>query len=149
MNPSRSLKIYIASSFRNLHAVNMLSDRLTDMGHTILDWTALAPPLPPDMRPEERRAALDSDARGSIFEFCSSACAGADLVIYLGGSGQDAAVEVGIAFNAGVPVLGLRGPMEAPGLMLTRAVLEWHERVYTLLLAVECLAEEKAEGYAV
>lgn len=148
MNPSRALKIYIASSFRNLHAVDMLADRLIDMGHSILDWTAFAPPLPPDMRPEERRAALDSDARGSIFEFCSTACAGADLVIYLGGSGQDTACEVGIAFNAGVPVLGLRGPMEAPGLMLARAVTEWHERVYTLLLAVERLAEENPEAGA-
>lgn len=148
MNSSRALKIYIASSFRNLHAVEMLADRLTDLGHTVLDWTAFAPPLPSNMRPEERRAALASDTRGSIFEFCCTACAGADLVVYLGESGQDAACEVGIAFNAGVPVLGLRGPMEAPGLILARAVTEWHERVYTLLLAVERQAKENSEAGA-
>lgn len=148
MNPSRSLKIYIASSFRNLHAVDLLMDRLQDAGHSVLDWTKFAPPLPAGMRPEERRSVLDSDSRGQIFEFCTSASGGADLVIYLGESGQDAACEVGIAFNAGVPVFGLGGPLEAPGLILSRAVSAWFAKVPELLAAVERFAEENPEAGA-
>lgn len=141
MKPSRALNIYIASSFRNLHAVDLLTDRLRDAGHAVLDWTRFAPPLAEDLRPEERRALLDSDSRSLIFDFCTGASAGADLIIYLGESGQDAACEVGIAFNAGVPVIGLGGPLEAPGLILSRAVARWFAKVPELLAAVECLAE--------
>ena len=98
MKPSASLTIYIASSFRSLHAVHLLRDALTERGHTVMDWSKLAPPLPADMLPEERRAALDSDERGNIFRFCTHACGGvADLVIYLGPAGQDSACEVGMA----------------------------------------------------
>ena len=45
----RGLTIYIASSFSNVHAVRLLADRLIDEGHTVMDWTRKAPPLPPDM----------------------------------------------------------------------------------------------------
>lgn len=142
MKPSRILSIYIASSFRNLHAVDMLMHRLRESGHLVLDWTKLSAPLPSGLQPAERRALLDSDARGRIFDFCAQACAGADLVIYLGPSGQDAACEAGMAFNAGVLVYGLPGPLEAPGLILSRAVSRWFEDVDELLAAVEVFAED-------
>jgi hypothetical protein len=142
MKPSRSLTIYIASSFRNLHAVHMLADQLREAGHSILDWTEFAPPLPADMRPDDRRAALDSDESGRIFAFCTEACGTADLVIYLGAAGQDSGTEVGIAYNAGVPVYGLSGPLEAPGLILARAVSRWFSKPGELLAAVEEFAGE-------
>lgn len=148
MKPSQPLGIYIASSFRNLHAVHMLRDALTDRGHTVMDWTAFAPLLPEGMRPEERRSVLDSDSRGKIFEFCTGASGGADLVIYLGESGQDAACEVGIAWGSGVPVYGLAGFMEKPGLMLTRAVEKWFPDSAALLAGVEAFAEELREPHS-
>lgn len=148
MRSSRSLNLYIASSFRNLHAVSLLTNRLREAGHFVLDWTRFAPPLPENMRPEERRALLDSDARGHIFDFCSQSSARADLVIYLGQAGQDAACEVGIAWNAGVPVYGLGGPLEAPGLILSRSVSQWFNSTPDLLAAVEAFAEENFAGGA-
>jgi hypothetical protein len=144
MNASTSLSVYIASSFRNLPAVLMLRDRLTEAGHKVLDWTRLAPPLPEGASPEERRLALDSDERGVIFAECSEACGHADLVIYLGPAGQDAACEVGMAYAAGTPVFGLAGPLEKPGLILTRAVLRWYGEPGELLKAVDLLAESAA-----
>jgi hypothetical protein len=138
------LDIYIASSARNLHAVQTLRDALQERGHTVLDWTKFAPPLPDSMSPEERRAALDTDERGEIFGFCAQACAGADLVLYLGPSGQDAACEVGMAYVAGVPVFGLAGPLEAPGLILSNAVRKWVADTAKLLVAVEIFAKENA-----
>ena len=116
------MNIYIASSFRNRHAVELLQDRLRGQGHTILDWLRLAPPLPAGLRPDERRAALDADERQEIFRFCAAACARVDMVIYLGPSGQDAACEVGMAYAAGVPVAALYSPLEAPGAMLAGCV---------------------------
>jgi hypothetical protein len=74
---------------------------------------------------EERKRRLDTDESGAIFEFCASACASVDLVIYLGPAGQDAACEVGIAWCSGVPVYGFAGPLERPGLILNRCVEKW------------------------
>ncbi len=156
---SRPLTIYIASSFRNIHAVRMLADRLRADGHTILDWTSKAPPLPADMPIEERRAVLDGYAtglcpartqgdsggaalrreraeRGDIFRFCAHACARADLVIYIGPAGQDSACEVGMAYTSGVPVYGLRGKLESPGLIMAKAVTRWFDNVDDLLEAL-------------
>jgi hypothetical protein len=127
------MKLYIASSFKNLHAVHLLRDQLQNCGHILLDWSALAPPLPEAMPPETRRALLDSDERGEIFDFCCQACRRADAVIYLGPAGQDAAAEVGIAFASQVPVLGLAGPLEAPGLILNRCVSRWFAEVRELI----------------
>lgn len=136
------MKIYIASSFKNLHAVHLLRDQLQKMGHDVLDWSALAPPLPEGMPPEARRTLLDSDERGEIFDFCARACMEADAVIYMGPAGQDAAAEVGIAYASGVPVLGLAGPLEAPGLILTRCVRQWFNRVEPLLAELAILSDE-------
>lgn len=129
------MRIYIASSFRNLHAVRMLQEALRTQGHTVLDWSSLAPPLAENMSPEARRLALDADDRGEIFKFCTDACRSVDLVIYLGTSGQDAACEVGIAFAVGIPILGLAAPTEKPGTILARAV-RWYKGVPELLDAV-------------
>jgi len=128
--------IYIASSFRNLHAVQMLSAALTARGHTVFDWTVLAPPLEDSLSPEARRMALDADERGEIFAFCAQACRTADVLIYLGTAGQDAACEVGMAFASGVPILGLAAPTEKPGVILARAV-QWCKNVPELLQMVE------------
>ncbi len=127
------MKIYIASSFKNLHGVHLLRDKLQAMGHQVMDWSALAPPLPDGMPMEKRRVLLDSDERGEIFTFCANACARADVVVYLGPAGQDAAAEVGIAYASGVPVLGLAGPLEAAGLILSRCVGKWFNQVDPLL----------------
>lgn len=73
---------------------------------------------------------------GQVYEFCADACRHADVVVYLGASGQDAGVEVGLAAGAGTPVLGVRGPLEAPGLMLHGAVSLW---CYAIQEAVDVL----------
>ena len=144
MKPSVPLEIYIASSFRNLHAVQMLAVSLREAGHTILDWTRLAPPIRNNMPMPERKALLDSDERGEIFDFCRAACGSADLVIYIDPAGQDAACEVGMAAASGILVFGLSSPLDAPGLILSRAVSQWFTSVGALLAAVEVLAEETA-----
>ncbi len=122
-----SLSIYIAASFKHKHGVRLLGRELEKIGCAILDWTAKATP-PPGLTPAERRLWMDTDLEGGqVYEFCRNACLTADLVIYYGESGQDAGVEIGLATAAGVPVLGIRGPLEGPGLMLHGAVTAWVE----------------------
>ncbi len=140
------MKIYIASSARNMHGVQLLRDALTARGHQILDWTAMAPPLAEHLSPEARRLALDSDERGEIFEFCAGASCRADLLIYLGPAGQDAACEVGMAFASGVPVIGLAAPTEKPGLIMTRAVHTWVPDAKACLEAVARLEAAPAKA---
>lgn len=140
------MNIYIASSARNLHGVQLLRDALIARGHKILDWTALAPPLPDHLSPEERRQALDSDERGEIFDFCRRACLEADAMVYLGPAGQDAACEVGMAHAAGVPTIGLAAPTEKPGLILNRAISYWAADVHICLDIVDQIQKNR-RGY--
>lgn len=131
------MNIYIASSFRNMNAVLLLRDALTGMGHTVHDWTRHAPPVRNNMPMAERKALLDSDERGKIFEFCSGACGSVDLVVYLDPAGQDAACEVGIAWASGVPVFGVTSPLDAPGLVLNRCVGRWFDGFEPFFEAVQ------------
>lgn len=134
------LVVYVAGSFRHKHGVRLLCRELKALGYDILDWTEKATP-PQGLTPQERRIWMDTDQPGgSVFAFCRDACLKADLVIYYGESGQDAGVEVGLAAGAGTPVLGIRGPLEAPGLMLHGAGTVWVENVEEALELMAGLA---------
>lgn len=122
------MKVYIASSFKNIHAVRLLAKSMREMGYTILDWTEKATP-PEGLNASQRREWMDTDHGGEVFSFCAKACSEADFLVYLGTSGQDAGVEVGMAYGYGLPVLGIRGPLEAPGLMLHGAMSTWVEHI--------------------
>lgn len=130
-------RIYIAASFRHRNAVRLLGRELKRLGCDILDWTEMGAP-PPGLTAAQRRIWMDTDKEGGeVFKFCRNACLEADLVIYYGESGQDAGVEVGLAAAAGKPVLGIRGPLESPGLMLHGAVRVWVETAEQALEIVE------------
>lgn len=142
--------IYVAGSFKHKHGVRLLGRELRALGCRILDWTEKAAP-PPGLTPAERRLWMDTDREGgSVYAFCRDACLAADLVIYYGASGQDAGVEVGLAAGAGVPVLGIRGPLEGPGLMLHGAATAWVDSVEEALelIARLCAADAPATGAA-
>ena len=136
--------IYIASSFKHLHAVQLLGRELRKQGYTVADWTLKATP-PEGLNAAQRRQWMDTDHGGEVFAFCAKACMTADLVMYLGTAGQDAGVEIGMAHAAGRAVLGVRGPLEAPGLMLHGAVTGWAESVQEALdITAHLLTKEPA-----
>lgn len=123
------LLVYVAGSFRHRHGIRLLGRELESMGCELLDWTEKASP-PPGLSPAGRRRWMDTDLEaGGVYRFCRDASINADLLIYFGESGQDAGVEVGLAAGNDVPVLGIRGPLEAPGLMLHGAVGHWVESI--------------------
>lgn len=135
------MKVYIAASYRHLHAVRLFHLAVADAapGIRILDWTGLATP-PDGLNPAQRREWMDTDHGGEVFSFCAAACGMADLVVYFGQSGQDAGVEVGLAAASGIPLLGIRGPLESPGLMLHGAVTRWCADAETAVRLVARLA---------
>ena len=135
---------YIAASFKHTHGVRLLGKSMRALGFTLLDWTEKAAP-PPGLSPLERRQWMDTDsAGGQVFAFCRDACVTSDLVVYFGASGQDSGVEVGMAHAAGAPVLGIRGPLEGPGLMLHGAAECWVEKIEDALALLEQVARHAA-----
>lgn len=139
------LKVYIASSFKNIHAVRLLGKSMRSMGYEILDWTLKATP-PEGLNAQKRREWMDTDHGGEVFIFCAKACKEADFIVYLGTSGQDAGVEVGIAYGSEKPVLGIRGPLESPGLMLYGACTAWVEHIEHALQILEEIIQFKKEN---
>lgn len=138
------MKIYIASSWKNQHAVEMLTDRLRDLGHTVLSFVennhgenpnsaaneaAYEKPVPFD----EWCASPDGE-RSFIYDTDGAMLS--DLVIYVGPSGKDAAAECGMAFARGVPVVGLHAKGEDFGLM-RRMMRAWFFDYRTMLMWIK------------
>lgn len=146
MTHTAPLSLYIAASFRHLHTVHLLGSRLRDMGYYMYDWTEKGTP-PEGLNAAERREWMDTDnGGGEIFSFCADACHKADLLIYLGASGQDAGVEVGMAYTAGLPILGICGPLEPLGLMLHGAATIWVDTTANALAILKTLMEHAKQG---
>ena len=147
MSSRPALTIYVSGSFKHKHGVRLLGRELRALGCRMLDWTEKAVP-PPGLTPAQRRIWMDTDRDGGqVYAFCRNACLTADLVIYYGASGQDAGVEVGLAAGAGVPVLGIRGPLEGPGLMLHGAVCLWVDGAEEALDLVERVLAHAGTGW--
>ena len=104
---------YTVALYRHLHAVRLIQARMRRLqGLAVLDWTREAPSLSTPLA--ERRRLLRE-----------AGCAAADPMLYLGDSGKDCAVQVGMAKAIGTPVMGIAGPLEETGLMLHNAVALW------------------------
>lgn len=134
-----SMVIYIASSWRNQHAVEMLTALLRQKSHTVRsfvesnyeDGLGKNKGMPFDEWLETRSAerAFRYDIAGSVES---------DLVIYLSPSGTDAWAEVGAAWASSVPIYGLYAKGEQARLM-RKMVSRWFERYENLLDAVDDL----------
>ena len=138
----KKLTIYIASSWKNQHAVEMLTALLRDRGHTVLsfvennfgeghghekpipfeDWVHTGPAM-------------------TAFRYDTDGATKSDLVIYIAPSGTDAWAEVGAAWGAGVNIIGLWAKSEQSGLMRKmmdgwcdnyRDILEYVDTVYSV-----------------
>lgn len=130
------MKIYIASSWKNQHAVEMLTDLLREKGHEVLSFVEEAVET-------EGRSGLRFDFEEWIaskdgkrkFIFDTEGATQSNLVVYVGPSGTDAWAEVGAAWASGVPVVGLWSKGEPAGLM--RRMVTWTNSFRDLLEAVK------------
>jgi len=145
------MKIYIASSWKNQHAVEMLTHFLRGQGHGVLSF------VENNHGEQKGHAATEKDGtpvpfdewvvseRGlKSFKYDTEGATTSDLVIYIGPSGQDASAEVGAAWGRGVPIMGLLAKGEGFGLM--RLMIDWYESFEELLAAVDLHEIKKCSG---
>ncbi len=130
------MKIYIASSWKNQHAVEMLTKLLREIeGVEVRSFVEKAVT-------DEGRGGLKfnfdawvwSDDGKEKFRFDTEGATESDLVIYIGPSGTDAWAEVGAAWACHVPVIGLWAKGEPAGLM--RHMVRWFDNFQSILTQV-------------
>ena len=126
------MRVYIAASFKHQHAVEMLTEKLETTGIEVLSWLREGRPEEAFLSRRELEHFIQSSEGFRVFKFCADSATKADLVIYLGPSGCDAWAEVGAAYGAGVPILGLLAKAEDVGLM-RHMVAGWCTSVEELL----------------
>jgi hypothetical protein len=142
------MKIYIASSWRNQHAVELLTEKLRGTGHTVLSFIENNYGEGHSARkPMNFEVWVKTSAADHAFEYDTTGATTADLVIYVGPSGKDAAAELGMAWAKGTPIFGLWAKGEDFGLM-RKMITFWHDRYPDLLDMVKAYSK-KIEGATV
>ncbi|MFC1885242.1 hypothetical protein ACFL2O_10780 [Thermodesulfobacteriota bacterium] len=144
------MQIYIASSWKNQHAVEMLTDKLRTRGHEVLSFVE-------NNHGEQKGHAATKDDGSPIpfdewvwsergersFQFDVRGASECDLLVYIGPSGTDAWAEVGVAWAAGKIILGLWAKGEQAGLMRRMAI--WFEDHRELLKSIDELSAINSE----
>ena len=139
------MKIYIASSWKNQHAVEMLTEKLKAEGHEVISFIEKA------LETHERDK-LEFDVEDWLssadalekFDYDTTGATESDLVIYIGPSGVDAWAEVGAAWASGVKVIALYSKGEQVGLMRYMAV--WAYSIGQVMDMVELFQQKINEG---
>ena len=129
------MKIYIASSWKNQHAVEMLTALLRERKHEVLSFIENNYNENHITKNFDFETWVNSDESDQAFEYDSQAAMKSDLVIYISPSGKDAAAEIGMAFACGVPIIGLFAKGENFGLM-RKIMSAWYERYTDVLKAI-------------
>jgi len=109
------VKIYIASSWKNQHAVEMLTDLLEQRNHKVLCFVRQEAQEYHEYTNFEEW--VKSDSANKCFIYDTNGAMFSDLVIYIGPSGIDAWAEIGAAYAKGITILGLQAKDEQVGLM--------------------------------
>ena len=134
------MKIYIASSWKNQHAVEMLTKLLEERKNTVISFVREAVNTEPrgglQFDLDEWIASKDGERK---YFFDLEAATKSDLVIYIGPSGIDAWAEIGAAWASGIQIYGLWAKGEQAGLM--RRMVKWFNNYEDLLTALA--AKEK------
>lgn len=130
------MKIYIASSWKNKHGVEMLTALLRERGHEVTSWIENCDKEGTADFVFEEWVGMPEAERCFLYDVRGAT--GADLLIYYGPGGKDACAELGAAWQAGVPVLGLWAKGEDLGLM-RKMVGQWYVTYQALLAAVAAM----------
>jgi hypothetical protein len=142
------MRIYIASSWKNQHAVEMLTAMLRERGHDVLSFVerSYGEGYAND-QPMDFEAWMKSDRARKAFEYDSHSAMTCDLLVYIGPSGKDAAAECGMCYGQRlsgrtIPMLALYAKGEDFGLM--RQIFDgWYERYTDILTAIEIIAKNQ------
>ncbi len=135
------MEVYIASSWKNQHAVEMLTEKLRAMNVEVLSFVENNHGEHKGLKVDEGGKEMPLDEwirseRGTrSFVYDTDGATKADLVIYISPSGTDAWAEVGAAWASGKKIIGLWSKGEQCGLM--RRMVTWFDNYLELLLFVE------------
>jgi lipid-binding SYLF domain-containing protein len=138
--------VYIASSWKNQHAVELLTERLRNQGWKVLSFVEnnYGEGHGPDKKMDFEAWVKTQEADRS-FAYDTQGATSADLVVYIGPSGTDAWAEVGAAWSVAVPVIGLWSKGEPAGLM-RKMMVAWFNRAEELLTATKTFLTEETEN---
>lgn len=131
------MKIYIASSWKNQHAVEMLTALLRDLDHHVLSFVennhGEGHSAEKSIPFEEWVLTAEADRS---FAYDTTGATTSDIVIYISPSGKDAAAEVGMAWAKGIPIIGLSAKGEDFGLM-RKMMTAWVHHYQDVLALVQ------------
>lgn len=129
------MNIYIAASWKHQHAVEMMTFLLRDKFPGITIWSFVENNYGEGhsaIKPMPFEDWVKTEKAVQSFKYDTTSASTADLVIYIGPSGKDAAAEVGIAWAKGVRIIGLYAKGEDFGLM-RKLIHPWFERYSEVL----------------
>lgn len=147
MNMKAKQTAYIASSWKNQHAVELITEQLRKRGLDVLSFVEnnhgeQAGHLATENgKPQAFEEWVWSERGEKSFKYDTSGATDSDFVIYVGPSGCDAWAEVGAAWSRGVPIIGLAAKGEQVGLM--RRMVNWVQNVRELFAQVDELLGTK------
>lgn len=136
------MKIYIASSWKNQHAVELLTEKLEVYGHIVISFVREAAENEDrnEWNYKDFTEWIWSENGAQKFKFDLDGATKSDLLIYISPSGTDAWAEVGAAWASGVTIYGLYAKGETAGLT-RRMVTKWFKDYKTLLEEVLYFAQ--------
>ena len=131
------MRIYIASSWKNQHTVEMLTSLLRQSGHEILSFVEnnYGEGHNHVTKEFDFETWVNSSKSDQSSQYDTNGATTSDLVIYISPSGKDAAAEVGAAWGCGIPIYGLYAKGEDFGLM-RKMISKWFDRYLDLLQAI-------------
>jgi len=131
------MNIYIASSWKNQHGVEMLTAGLRRRGYTVTSWIEnnFGEKYTQQVEQMGFENWVQTEAAQKAFEFDTEGAQNCDLFIYYGPAGKDACAEMGIAWASNIPIFGLYAKGEDIGLMRLMA-RAWYMNVADLLSAI-------------
>lgn len=127
------MKIYIASSWRNQHGVEMLTALLRGHGHEVINnYGENHNHVTKKFSFDEWVNSAEAD---QSFKFDTDGARNCDVFIYYTPAGMYACAELGIAWATGTYIIGLAAKGEVLGLM-RKMVDCWCERYTDVLIAI-------------
>ena len=142
------MKIYIASSWKNQHAVEMLTALLREKNHEVISWVEnnYGEKTVPTDKNFVFEAWVNSKDSDKSFDFDTHGAMTCNMFIYVGPAGKDAAAECGMCYGqrlAGktIPMLGLFAKSEDFGLM-RKMFNAWLERYTDIIDYVDIYENE-------
>ena len=107
------MKVYIASSWRNQHAVELLTEKLRKLGHEVISWVEnnYGEDHNHVTKKFDFESWVTSEESDQSFEFDTNGASQCDLFVYLGPAGKDASAEAGICYGQRLNEHGQTIPM--------------------------------------